>query len=165
MAALCGRDVLSSTFTMKVNSCSIEFLAFGHGTKSQMQPFLDSFEFFAFLLQQATVMAKHACDTYQKHAKLTNVHCSRPGISRSPWTYPSQGLNLKQASEEQQHVPQYISHRTKLLALKILHPRRAGGIEMFCYSEYWLSSDRLQAIGKSESSKNGRLREESGRKC
>ena len=28
---------------------------------------------FAFLLQQATVMAKHTCDTYQKHAKVTNV--------------------------------------------------------------------------------------------
>ena len=63
--------------------------------------------------------------------------------------YPSQVLNLKQASEKQQHVPQYIPHRTKLLALKILHPGRAGGMKMFCYSEYWLSSDRFQAIGKS----------------
>ena len=73
MAALFGRDVLSSTLRMKVNSCNIESLAFWHGTKSQIQLVLDSFEFFAFLLQQATVMAKHTCDTYQKHAKVTNV--------------------------------------------------------------------------------------------
>ena len=74
MVALFGRDVLSSTLTMKVNSCNIESLAFWHGTKSQIQLVLDSFEFFRFSTAASDCHGKahmrHLPETCKSHQRV-----------------------------------------------------------------------------------------------
>ena len=93
-------------------------------------------------------MAKHTCDTNKKHAKVTNVHCSRPGISFSYADVSVSGVESQAGCRRsRQHVPQDLSHRTNGSRHYKDSSPRAGGWD----KNYKLATAASNAMGRAPS--------------